>query len=75
MMFENNTSDRHECSCDIATQVMGAGCAKDYSLNARATCVPVAVVIHTLKWTRTFDGDKSTSLYILFWNEYIHRSV
>ena len=36
-----------------------AGYAKDYSLNACATGVPVAVAIHTFKWMETFDMDKS----------------
>ena len=35
------------------------GGAKDYSLNAHATGVPVAVVVHTFKWTATLDMDKS----------------
>ena len=35
------------------------GGAKDYSLNAHAAGVPVAVVIHTFKWTATLDMDKS----------------
>ena len=41
------------------------GGAKDYSLNAHATGVPVAVGIHAFKWMTTLDMDKSTSIRVM----------